>query len=45
MLAVGIAESEVVSCNDCKNRLVVESIAAKTVSLTKAPEVEEDWGE
>lgn len=38
-------ESEVVSCPDCKTRLVVDKVTEKTVSLSKAPEVEEDWGE
>lgn len=37
--------SEVVLCPDCKSRLVVESINKERATLSKAPEVEEDWGE
>ena len=38
-------ESEVITCSDCKSRLVVEKIDGKKVILGKAPDVEEDWGE
>lgn len=37
--------SEIVSCHECKGRLVVESISEKHVVLNKAPDIEEDWGE
>lgn len=37
--------SEIVSCPECKARLVVESISEKQVVLHKAPDIEEDWGE
>lgn len=37
--------SEVISCSDCKSRLVIEKISGKKASLAKAPDVEEDWGE
>lgn len=40
-----VVESEVVSCNECKTRLVVENRNGENVTLSKAPEVEEDWGE
>jgi lysine biosynthesis protein LysW len=39
------AESEVVFCPECKTRLVVDEVDEKTASLSKAPDVEEDWGE
>lgn len=44
-LALDLQASEVVSCPDCKSGLVVEKMNGKKVSLSKAPEVEEDWGE
>ena len=37
--------SEVVSCSDCKSRLVVEALDNQKATLIKAPDVEEDWGE
>lgn len=37
--------SEIVTCPDCNNQLVVNEIANKKVTLAEAPEVEEDWGE
>jgi len=37
--------SEVVSCSDCKSKLVVKSLVKGKAVLAKAPEVEEDWGE
>jgi lysine biosynthesis protein LysW len=42
-----VEATEVVSCSECKSRLVVESIdkEKKTATLAKAPDVEEDWGE
>jgi alpha-aminoadipate carrier protein LysW len=44
-MASDTTESEVISCPECKTRLVVDKVTDKTVSLSKAPEVEEDWGE
>lgn len=38
-------ETEVITCGECKSRLVVDKITPKVVMLSKAPEVEEDWGE
>ena len=37
--------TEIVSCHDCHSKLVVEKINKNSVILTKAPDVEEDWGE
>jgi len=37
--------SEVISCPDCQNRLVADKINAGKITLSSAPEVEEDWGE
>lgn len=45
ILAEGLEESEIINCSDCRSRLVVEKIEKNAVSLAKAPEVEEDWGE
>jgi len=44
-LPADVQESEVVTCAECKSRLVVSSLNDKSASLSKAPEVEEDWGE
>lgn len=44
-LAVGTEVSEIITCKDCSNRLVVKKITEKHVHLEEAPEVEEDWGE
>lgn len=44
-LPVDTVASEIILCNDCRNRLVVEEISKRQVVLSKAPEVEEDWGE
>lgn len=44
-LSGGLEESEIINCSDCRSRLVVEKIEKNTVTLAKAPEVEEDWGE
>jgi len=38
-------ESEIVTCPECNNRVVVESIKEGKVILEEAPEIEEDWGE
>ena len=44
-LAQDVEESEIITCPDCHSRLVVEKVKGSKVSLSKAPEVEEDWGE
>jgi len=44
-LAADLSTSEVISCPDCKSGLVVEGISNHKVNLSKAPDVEEDWGE
>lgn len=38
-------ESEIISCPDCKTRLVVEKIKENKILFQQAPAVEEDWGE
>lgn len=38
-------ESEIISCPDCRSRLVVTSLKNNTATLKEAPQVEEDWGE
>ena len=38
-------ESEIIICDECKNRVVVSSIEGSKVILEEAPEIEEDWGE
>lgn len=37
--------SEIVTCGDCNNRLVVTEVKGTKATLSQAPEVEEDWGE
>lgn len=43
--AVGAEVSEIITCPDCKNRLVVESLSDAGATLKEAPQIEEDWGE
>jgi lysine biosynthesis protein LysW len=38
-------ETEIITCSECRNRLVVEKIEEGRVILKEAPKVEEDWGE
>lgn len=40
-----IEETEILTCPECDNRLVVEKIRGNSVKLEEAPEIEEDWGE
>lgn len=42
---LGTEESEILTCPECSNRVVVKNINSTEVVLDKAPEVEEDWGE
>ncbi len=37
--------AEVISCADCKSRLVIDNLNDNKAVLKEAPEVEEDWGE
>lgn len=37
--------SEVITCLDCKSKLVLESLNQDKATLGVAPKVEEDWGE
>lgn len=37
--------TEVVSCTECKTKLVVDALAGEGATLSQAPAVEEDWGE
>lgn len=41
----GTVESEILTCEECENRIVVASLDEKGASLEEAPEIEEDWGE
>lgn len=38
-------ETEIITCPECENRLVVELIKDERLILGEAPEIEEDWGE
>ncbi len=46
-LSADVETTEVVSCPECKVRLVVGDIdkQKQNATLAKAPNVEEDWGE
>lgn len=45
LLGAGTRETEVITCTDCKTRLVVEKIEGEDATLAQAPAVEEDWGQ
>lgn len=38
-------ESEIFGCPECQSMLVVDSCNGRTMCLTQAPQIEEDWGE
>lgn len=44
-LAPGTRATEVITCTDCKTRLVVEKVEGVNATLVQAPAVEEDWGQ
>ena len=44
-LKVDTQATEVVSCAECKTKLVVDAIAGPSATLSQAPAVEEDWGQ
>ena len=44
-IPAGTEVSEILTCGECNNRVVVSKIDSRAVVLDKAPEVEEDWGE
>lgn len=44
-LAGDTEESEIVICPDCQTRLVAGALSGDSFALTKAPEIEEDWGQ
>ena len=37
--------SEIITCSECRNRLVIDAVNNDKVSLSEAPRIEEDWGE
>ena len=44
-IPTGTEESEILTCAQCNNRVVVSKISTGSVTLDKAPDIEEDWGE
>ena len=44
-LADDVEETEIITCSDCGNRVVVDEVDNGNVTLSEAPEIEEDWGE
>ena len=45
ILPEGTEVSEIISCGECSNKLVVDEVTGENAVLSEAPEVEEDWGE
>jgi lysine biosynthesis protein LysW len=43
-LPTNVEETEILTCPDCQNRVVVAKANPRPI-LEKAPEIEEDWGE
>ncbi len=41
----GTTEHEIIYCDECDSRLVVEEVIREVVYLRLAPAIEEDWGE
>ncbi|MBI4226254.1 lysine biosynthesis protein LysW [Candidatus Roizmanbacteria bacterium] len=37
--------TEIVSCPECRSRLVIGKIKSNQIQLSEAPAVDEDWGE
>ncbi len=37
--------TEILTCPECQNRVVVMAISTSAIELGEAPEIEEDWGE
>ncbi len=44
-IACDVEVSEILTCPECHNRVVVASIGQGLVVLEEAPVIEEDWGE
>ena len=44
-LSSDVAESELITCPECKSMLVVESVSQSEAKLAQAPQIEEDWGQ
>ena len=44
-LVADVKASEVVTCADCKTKLVVQGLEGAVATLVEAPSVEEDWGQ
>jgi lysine biosynthesis protein LysW len=38
-------ENELVTCQNCNNRLITKSVVGNDIILDEAPAIEEDWGE
>ncbi|RLC35304.1 MAG: lysine biosynthesis protein LysW [Candidatus Nealsonbacteria bacterium] len=45
LLPADIEVTEIITCNECYNRVVVEKIEGGNVILGEAPEIDEDWGQ
>jgi len=45
VLPKDVEVSEIITCNECHSRLVVEKIEANNIIINEAPQVEEDWGQ
>ncbi|GIW66387.1 MAG: hypothetical protein KatS3mg095_0285 [Candidatus Parcubacteria bacterium] len=38
-------ENELLTCENCNNKLVAKNIIGNNIILEEAPTIEEDWGE
>lgn len=45
LLPADVEVSEIITCSECYNRVVIEKIEGGDVILSKAPEIDEDWGQ
>jgi len=44
-LAPNVEVSEIITCHECGNRVMVEAVSDGQAVLKEAPKVEEDWGQ
>jgi len=45
LLTTDVEISEIITCSECYNRVVIEKIEGRDVILSEAPEIDEDWGQ
>jgi lysine biosynthesis protein LysW len=45
VLSDSVEVSEMLTCSECGNKVVVTAVSGEGAVLGEAPKVEEDWGE